>query len=270
MKYVLGLLACLALPASALAQTTSASDDAGGTSATRAAEAKDVRREIPILAYTYAAHGVSAKTIGVQAYGLGLVARGQDGALGGGGAVWLSPIDRLTLVMDGQRNVARDFSPSAAAVVRLFGDGREGFTLGALGKFKIDGFGKGPNGDEVESELEMGALLSFAEAGWHVDANGIAGRGIGDEGEMDAEGRLRLGRDIGSWVRVGLDGQARARGAGPMTLANGRTWDFAAGAQVLAYSGPLFGSLTTGPTTTGLVTNNVGFTAMLSVGAAAF
>src|SRR5262245_37889580 len=194
MKCVLGLLACLAYPTSALAQTTSASDDAASTSATRAAQSRDVRGEIPILAYTYAAHGVSAKTIGVEAYGLGLIARGQDGVLGGGGALWLSPIDRLTLVMDGQRNVARDFSPSAAAIVRLVGNAREGFTLGALGKFKIDGFGKWANGDEVESELEMGALLSFAEAGWHADANAIAGRGLGDEGEMDAEGRLRLGR----------------------------------------------------------------------------
>jgi hypothetical protein len=93
---------------------------------------------------------------------------------------------------------------------------------------------------------------------------------LGDEGEMDAEGRLRLGRDVGSWVRLGLDGQARVRVAGPMTLANGRTWDFAAGPQFLAYSGPFFGSLTAGPTTTGLVTNNVGFTAMLSVGGTTF
>src|SRR5258706_15532042 len=106
------------------------------------------------------------------------------------------------MCVDCQRNLSRDFAPSAAAFVRLYGDGRKGLTLGALGKFKIDGFGKGASGDEVESELEVGALLSLASTRWHLDANAIAGRGLGDEGEMDTEGRLRLGADLGSWMRV--------------------------------------------------------------------
>ena len=283
MKRALFALASLLLPATAFAQSaaeppagvpatapTALSGEVAGAPAPQGSETKDVRNELPIVAYTYAAAGVSAKTIGVQAYGLGLVAQGQDGAVGGGGAVWGSPIDRLTIVADAQRNVTRDFSPSAAAIVRLYGNGGEGLTLGALGKFKIDGFGKGPSGDEVESELEIGGLLSFASAGWHLDANAIAGRGLGDDGEMDTEGRLRLGRDVGSWARVGIDGQARVRVAGPLTLANGRSWDFAAGPQVLAYSGNFFGALTAGPTSIGLLSQNVGFTAIVSVGGTTF
>jgi hypothetical protein len=274
MRFHLALLGLLALPTTAFAQATTPavnpSDDSASTATAEATHDKDVRREVPIVAYTYTAAGASAKTIGVQAYGLGLAARGQDGVIGGGGAVWGSPVDRLTIVVDGQRNLSRDFSPSAAAIVRLYGDGREGLTLGGLGKFKIDGFGKGPDGEEVESEIEIGALLSIAAAGWHLDANAIAGRGLGDEGEMDTEGRLRLGRDLGSWARLGVDSQWRVRVAGPLTLANGRSWDFAAGPQFLAYSGNFFSALTAGPTTMGLVSENVGWTAMLSVGGTTF
>ncbi len=266
--------ACLLLPAPVLAQTTASpsapSDDAVSSAAAHAAEAKDVRGEVPIVAYTYTASGASAKTFGVQAYGLGLAASGQSSVIGGGAAVWGSPIERLTIIVDGQRNLSRDFSPSAAAVVRLYGNGGEGLTLGALGKFKIDGFGRGADGNEVESELEVGGLLSLASSSWHLDANAIAGRGLGDEGEMDTEGRLRFGRDFGSWARVGLDSQVRVRVAGPLTLANGRSWDFAAGPQFLGYFGNFFGSLTAGPTTMGLISDKVGWTALVSVGGTTF
>jgi hypothetical protein len=275
MKAFLALVTCLTLSGTAFAQTSpepapapSASGDVGGAASAQA-EAKDVRREVPIVAYTYSAAGVPAKTYGLQAYGLGLVASGQDAVVGGGGALWGSPIDRLTIIVDGQRNLAKDFSPSASAIVRLYGDGGQGLTLGALGKFKIDGFGKGPEGEEVESELEFGGLLSFASAGWHVDANAIGGVGLGDDGEVDTEGRLRLGYD-GQWARVGVDSQARVRVSGPLTLANGRSWDFASGLQLLGYSGNFFGAVTAGPTTMGLISRNVGYTALLSVGGTTF
>src|SRR5207245_5862306 len=117
--------------------------------------------------------------------------------IGGAGAIWGSPFERLTIVVDGQRNLSRDFSPSAAGIVRLYGNGRDGLTLGALGKFKIDGFGKGRNGDEVESEVEIGGLMSFESLGWHLDVNAIGGTGLGDDGEVDTEERLRLGYDVG-------------------------------------------------------------------------
>jgi hypothetical protein len=280
MRSILALLACFTLSATAFAQTLpepapapapsgSAPGDVGSADA-QAAALKDVRREVPIVAYTYSAAGATAKTYGVQAYGLGLAASGQDAVLGGGGSVWGAPIDRLTIVVDGQRNLSKDFSPSAAAIVRLYGDGRQGLTLGALGKFKIDGFGKGPDGEEVESELEFGGLMSFASGGLHLDVNAIGGVGLGDEGEVDTEGRLRLGYDLGDWMRLGIDNQMRVRVSGPLTLANGRSWDFASGLQLLGYTGNFFGAVTAGPTTMGLVSKNVGYTALLSVGGTTF
>jgi hypothetical protein len=229
---------------------------------------RDIRQTIPNVAYAYTAHGARARTLGAQAYGVGLAASGQRGTLGGGVSVWGSPIDRVTLIGDGQRNLFGDFSPSAAIVGRLLGSnvGEDGWSLGALGKFKVDGFAGGPARDEVESEIESGLLLSYARASWHLDANAIAGVGTGDEGEVDTEGRLRFGRDVGSLLRLGVDGQARLRVAGPRTLPNGRTWDFAAGAQALLGSRLFFGALTVGPTTTGTLTDAVGWHCLMSIG----
>jgi hypothetical protein len=225
----------------------------------------DIRETIPNVAYAYSALGARERTLGAQTYGVGLVARGQRGTLGGGVSVWGSPIDRLTLIGDAQRNLYGDFSPSFAVVGRLLGS-NDGWSFGALGKFKIDGFAGGPERDEVESEIESGVLLSYSQAGWHLDANLIGGVGTGDEGEVDAEGRLRFGRDVGRWFRLGVDGQARMRVSGPRTLPNGRPWDFASGAQALVGSRVVFGALTAGPTTTGTLTDALGWHAVLSLG----
>jgi hypothetical protein len=224
----------------------------------------DVRARIPNLGYAYTAYGTASGTVGVQAYGLGVVGA-QSATLGGGGAVWGSPIDRLTLIGDGARDVYGNFSPSAAAVVRILGLQDDGFSLGALAKFKVEGFGIGPD-KSIPSEVEAGILLSYARTGWRFDLNAIAGRGTGDDGEVDAEGRVRLARDLGRWVRVGLDGQARFRLAGDEPLLGGRTWDFAGGPQLLVGSGAFFGALTTGPTTMG-VASGVGWTAIATLGA---
>jgi hypothetical protein len=186
--------------------------------------------------------------------------------LGGGVAVWGAPIQRLTLIADASRNVWGNFSPSAAAVVRILGNGEKGFSLGGLGKFKVDGFAAGSDHDEIESELEVAALASLIDSGWHFDLNAIAGRGLGDEGETDAEGRFRMGCDFGRYVRLGLDSQARIRLAGPKYLPNGRTWDFAAGTQVVVAADRFFGAFTAGPTTMGLVSDSVGASAILSFG----
>jgi hypothetical protein len=256
-------------PRAGFPQATGGSDDASVSAASPSSRESDLMRNLPVVAYAYSAHGARARTIGVHAYGLGLVAPGQDGVLGGGGAVWGSPFERLTLIVDGQRNLSREFSPSAAAVFRIYGSGDEGFALGALGKFKVDGFAGGPDRDEIESEVELGALVSYRTDGWYADLNAIGGRGTGDEGETDAEGRIRFGRDIGSFARLGFDGQMRMRLAGPRYLPNGRTWDFAAGPQAVLTWGQFYGSLTAAPTTMGLVTHDVGFTAMLAVGGAA-
>jgi hypothetical protein len=233
-------------------------------------EAKDIRNEVPNFGYAYTAYGASRGAVGAQAYSLGLVAAGQDAMVGGGGAVWASPFKRLTLIVDAQRNVAKNFSPSAAVIVGLYGNRSEGLSLSGLGKFKIDGFAAGPDHDEVESELEIGFLASFVESGWLLDLNAIAGRGLGDDGETDAEGRLRFARSLGSMFRLGVDGQARARLSGPRTLPNGRTWDFAAGPQAVLGLDNFYGSLTAGPTTSGLTSSNVGWVAMAAVGGTTF
>jgi hypothetical protein len=269
-QVLVGSILLLAVPTVSWAQTSPAApsdEPVGPASSARAEDA--ARRDPPIFSYAYTAYGSEAKTIGVHAYGLGLFAR-QVSVVGGGGAIWGSPLDRLTLIVDGQRSLSREFSPSIAAIVRLYGDGREGMSVGALGKFKIDGFAAGPSHDEIESEVELGALLSYRRFGWHLDANVIAGRGTGDDGETDAEGRLRMSRELGSLIRVGFDGQVRARVAGPRYLPNGRTWDFAAGPQAIAVFDRFYGSMTAGPTTTGLLTGDIGWTAMVSVGGVAF
>src|SRR3954453_12547919 len=103
MRPTLAFLACLTFSNAAFAQmspdpepapapvATSGSGD-NGNAESSSSGSKDVRREVPIVAYTYSASGVTAKTYGVQLYGLGLVASGQDRMVGGGGAVWGSPI----------------------------------------------------------------------------------------------------------------------------------------------------------------------------------
>lgn len=228
----------------------------------------DAKGDIPIVAYAYSADGAPAKTVGAYGYGVGLAAKGQDNALGGGVTVWGSPIDRLTLIGDAPSDLDGRFTPSVALVGRILGGRREGYTLGALAKWKAEGFGVGPHGDEVESEIEGGALFSVRNSGFHLHANGLFGGGTGPAGEMDAEARLRLGYDVHRLVWLGVDGQTRVRVAGPKTLPNGRIWDFTAGPQVLVGKSHFFGSFTAGPTTMGLVTDAVGFSAMLSVGGA--
>jgi hypothetical protein len=266
---------CFALSASVNAEVKSfpvhpAADTVEPQPSEAAPAPRDLKSEVPVTAYAYTAQGATARTIGIQAYGLGLAAPGQNAVAGGGGAIWASPVERLTVIADAHRSLAREFSPSVAAIARLYGNGLTGLTLGVLGKFKVEGFSAGPNRDEIESEAEAGGLLSYAMSSWHLDMNVIAGRGLGDDGETDAEGRLRCGRDVTDWLRVGVDSQARARLAGPKYLPNGRTWDFAAGAQAIVGADHYFGALTAGPTTMNLVTKDVGWTAMLLAGGTTF
>jgi hypothetical protein len=98
-----------------------------------------------------------------------------------------------------------------------------------------------------------------------MHANAIGGVGLGDSGEVDTEGRLRLARDLGSSFRAGLDGQARFRVNGDTRLPGNRTWDFAGGPQVMAGFGNLFGAVTAGPATMG-VQSGIGWTSVVSIG----
>jgi len=236
---------------------------------------RDVKTEVPILTYTYQATGVSAGALGAEAYGLGMTAAGgvgdrgaNRGIAGAGLTLWGSPFDRLTLVGDAARDVNGNFAPSAAAIVRILGRAEDGPSLGVIGRFKVEGFGVGPN-DEMESEIEGGLLFSYAKSHWHLDVNAITGFGTGDDGEIDTEGRLRIGRDIGEHLRLGVDGQARYRLSGDAPLVGGRSGDFAGGPQVLFGSGHFFGAFTAGPTTTN-VFSGLGWTAVATIGGATF
>jgi hypothetical protein len=253
-------------PRPALRYGAAPADAPAESPAERTPATPDIRTATPILAYTYTAYGAAAKTVGAQGFAQGLFASGQSSTLGGGATVWGAPIDRLTIVVDAQRNLAGNFSPSAAVVVRILGDASDGWSLGGLGKFKVDGFASGPDKDEVESEIELGALASFDRRAVHLDMNAIAGRGTGDDGETDTEGRLRFGYDLGKLARLGIDGQIRVRVGGPKYLPNGRIWDFTAGPQLVLGSGHFYGALTAGPATFGLLGHSVGFSSVLTIG----
>lgn len=67
-------------------------------------------------------------------------------------------------------------------------------------------------------------------------------------------------------MRIGVDGQTRVRLAGPKYLPNRQTWDFAAGPQIMIGTRHFYGALTGGPATMGLLSPNVGWTVVASVG----
>ena len=247
------LLVSIGVAASATFAAGAAHADSAGDTASELHAQPPANDASPIAVYTYRAAGAAAHTVGASAYGVALSSSGQKTTAGGGLTVWGSPVDRLTLVLDAPRDVylLGHFAPSFAAVVRLLGSPVDGWSLGALAKYKVEGFGTDPNGD-TESEIESGLLGSFVQHRWHLDLNAIAGAGLTDEGEIDTEGRLRFGYDVSAAVRVGVDGQARWRLAGTAALPGGRTWDVAGGPQLAVGSGHFFGLLTAGPTTMGV------------------
>ncbi|MDB4993491.1 MAG: hypothetical protein JWM74_923 [Myxococcaceae bacterium] len=205
------------------------------------------RTSVPVGTFTFTAYGAPAHTYGLKAYALGRSSPGQTPIAGGGISGWWSPIDRATLIGDASRNALGELTPSAAVVVRILGRPGDGWSLGGLAKMKLEGFGDEAR-KEIEGELEGGLLTSYARGGWHLDLNAIAGAGLGDEGEADAEGRARLGHDLGSFTRLGFDTQARFRIAGDKRLPGDRTWDFAAGPEAVFAFGRMYGSLFTGAT----------------------
>ncbi|MEO8548809.1 MAG: hypothetical protein ABI678_02505 [Kofleriaceae bacterium] len=251
-------LALLFVPTLALADRPS--DETSGSIA------KDVKDAIPNLAFAYTAGGVAKGTFGVQAYGADPHAGGgsQESFLAGGGAIWASPIDRVTFVADASRNLTGNFTPSVAGIVRLVGPSSDGLTFGVLGKLKVEGFGAAPGG-EMEAEAEVGLLLSGASASWHGDLNAIAGFDA-DGGELDGEVRARLGRDLGRLVRLGIDGQVRYS-AGRRSLPGGRAGDFIVGPQVLLGTSHFYASFTGGPSTVG-VPSSLGWASIIAIGGA--
>jgi hypothetical protein len=215
--------------------------------------------QTPTLAFTLGADGASKGTFGASAFAQARSAVEDSGRFGGGARIWGSPINRLTLFGEAQRNTLGEFAPAGGAMVRLLGDRERGWSLAGLGLFRFKG-----GANEVESELESGVLVGFNQARLHLDVNGIFGVGFGDDGDKDLEGRARLGVDVLRELRFGFDSQLRARLDGK-ALAGGRSWDFFAGPQVVAGTRSFFASLTVGPTTSNLA-RSVGVTSIAMVG----
>jgi hypothetical protein len=226
----------------------------------------DPRLAAPTVAFAYSVPDDRAGSVGALAYGTATTTATRP-TLGGGALLFGSPVDRLTLVGDFGRNTFGRFAPSAAGLFRIAGRANEGFSLAGLAKYKIEGFGVGPK-NEIESELEGGLVASYAQGGLHADVNGVTGFGLGDEGEVDAEGRARVGYDIGSHVRLGLDGQARYRLRGTFQLPGNRDGDYAFGPQTIVAFGRILAAFTAGPSSMGLVDGSraIGWTSFLSVG----
>jgi hypothetical protein len=229
-----------------------ASNDDGSTTASP----PDARGLAPLSAFALSAGGALPRTVGGSAFG-GAVLSGQAAALSGGFHVWGSPIDHLTLVCNGLRSYSGDLSPELGLNVRFWGERDRGWSLGGSALYKNEGFA------EIEGEVEGGFLVSFHNDGYHLDLNAVAG---GGEDELDAEGKLRLGKDLGRFVRLGLDSQVRKRLAGEHSLPGGRSWDFVGGLQTTVAAANYFATVTAGPSTQA-VERGVGAVAMLMVGA---
>jgi len=221
----------------------------------------------PVVGYTYHASGARNRMLGVQAYGGTFTDSTAPASLTGGGLVWGSPFERLTLLAEGQRTLTGDFKPAAGAIIHVATI--QTFSIGVLGRLKLQGFAAAP-GAEVESEAELGALLSLASGAWFAHWNGIMGKGLDGEGETDVESRLRLGRQFGSWVQFGIDTQLRKRLIAPKASSNGPSFDFAAGLEVAVGDSALYAVLTTGPSSIGREDAGLGWASLASVGGCVF
>jgi hypothetical protein len=256
-------LSLASLSFASFAQAQEADSSTEGTSGSRDVP-KTAATEVTRVAYTHTAFGASSGTIGGAAFGEATGAfKGTEAHLGGGVRVWGSPIDRITLLADGERReTTNEFAPSASLQVRILGSRADGWALAALGRYKAEGF------DELGGEAEFGALGSYARHHVHLDVNGVVGTAF-EETESDAEGLVRVGYDVLPYLRVGGEGRIRYRIAGDYTLPGGRDWDGIVGPQVLGYYRVLFGAVTGGPSTVGL-TAKVGWAAIATIGGLAF
>lgn len=226
---------------------------------------KSAATEVTRVAYTHTAFGTSALTIGGAAFGEGTGAyKGPERPhLGGGVRVWGSPIDRLTILADGERRETTDeFAPSVSLQVRILGSRAEGWALGGLARYKAEGFA------ELGGEAEFGLLGSYARHHVHFDANAVMGTAF-EEQERDIEGLARAGYDVLPYLRLGGEGRIRYRVAGDATLPGARTWDGIVGPQVLGHYNAFFGAVTGGPANVGIV-SKVGWAAIATVGGVAF
>jgi len=240
-------------------------DEPGLNTDGSAAPHHSVALDVPRVAYTDTAFGVGPGVLGAAGFGevRGSAAQGSDPRLGGGIRLWVSPIDRLLLVLDAQRRDSNNqFAPAATAQVRIVGSEREGWALGALARYKTEGFAT------LESEVEAGLLGSVNRNRLHVDLNLVVG-GDFDGQEGDGELLVRGGYEVLPFFRVGAEGRGRYRVAGNTDLPGGRTWDVFAGPQLFAFSDHYFGALTAGPSTVAMV-DRLGWSAIACAGGVMF
>lgn len=216
--------------------------------------------EAPVVFVTHNARGTPARRVGASALGSATAAMaGQmqdESQFGGGFRIWGAPIDRLTLLADVQRRSSGEFGPAAGLQVRIWNNRQ--WALGGLGRYKAEGFA------ELEGEIELGMLGSYAAHHWHLDLNLVAGRGFEEE-ETDGEFAARAGYDVLPFLRLGFEGRGRYRLAGDARLSNGRAWDAFGGPQATLSLAHVFTSLWTGATSSGVV-DGVGWGTTLVVG----
>lgn len=214
----------------------------------------------PQPGFATTAFGLPSPSVGAAAFGS--ASSRAANSYGGGGMVFGSPIDRLTLFGVGERRLDGRSAPSAMATFRFAGGAADGWALAGMARYKAEGFA------EVEGEVELGLLGSFASRRSYGDVNLVVGRGF-DESETDGELKLRVGYEPLSWLRTGVDGRARFRMGGGAKLPGDRSWDVVGGPQVLVGGARFYGAVTVGPTTVG-VASGVGWSATLQVGGIAW
>lgn len=236
----------------------------------RVAEREPSKRagdEVQRLDYVESAYGSSPRTVFAGVSGTAISSseeRAQLGLLLGG-----SPLPRLTLHGMVGRDGKGHFAPWLAAQYAFWGGGPERHALGALVQYKTEGF------TEAGGELELGALFSLRPGRFQLDLAAIFGIGLEedekeekapgkDDGEADAEGKLRFAYRIFEPLRAGVIGRFRQRVVGERSLAGGKSWDFIGGAELVASLGPCAISASGGPTTLG-VAGGVGAYGLLSV-----
>jgi len=218
----------------------------------------DVRDDVPVVALTHSAFGSRSGKIGAHGFGYGTGA--SSGSVGGGGlTVYGSPLNRLTLLATGERFSDGHAAPNLSLAYRIVGSLDDGWALAAMGTYKAEGFA------EVEGEVELGALFSLFRDRWHLDFNAVAGGGLEESEELDAEAKLRFGYDVVDWLRLGLDSRGRYRLRGERELIGGRKGDFIGGPQAIVSWSQFYGSLLAGVSSVD-ITTGVGATGWLTVG----
>lgn len=223
---------------------------------------REVRDGAPRLGLTEGPFGLAGGTMWAAAVGGGTSA-GKGQSYGEGGVlVGGAPIDRLTLHVFGGRTSDGRWAPDATAHVTFLGSTRDGYALGALARYKLEGF------SEAGGEVELGLTGGLRTRRFYLDVNAIFGAGLEEEegGEMDGELKLRTGIAATDALRVGIDGRARKRMNGSRTLAGNKTWDALGGPQISLALGSLYCAVQGGATTVSIA-DGVGVFGLATVGA---